>query len=160
MRRNFFADSDFLTGYFSRRDEWHELAIRIFRYLQRTRLISDLCDFHISNYVIMEVLHNLQNKEIPFQQIEDTYETLNQCHVFHVKPRDIEQAFETKLKPYLNHRTQSPPIGVVDATSLVIMDKKRISSLISFDDGFDALPDIFIRIHNIDVIEQRILQYR
>ena len=160
MTRNFFADSDFLTGLLVRRDSRHTLSKNIYRYLQTNELISDLSDFHISNYIIMEVLHNLQGKKIPFATIIEIYDRLKECHVFHVKPKEIQLAIDTKLAPYCNHRThEPPPIGIVDATSLIVMDKTRIGSIISFDDGFDKLPDIFIRIKDTYVIDQRILSY-
>ena len=160
MTQNFFADSDFLTGLFVRRDSRHTMSEKIFNYLQQNELISGLSDLHISNYIIVEVIHNLQGKQIPYVKIIEHYKTLNHCHVFHVKPKEIEQAFQTKLAPYCNHRTHNPPpIGLVDATTLVVMDKKRINSLISFDEGFDKIPDIFIRIKDTDVIDQRLLNY-
>jgi predicted nucleic acid-binding protein len=160
MNSNFFADSDFLTGLLAKRDSRHDISQKIFDYLIETKLISSISDFHISNYIIMEVIHNLQGKKIPFVTIVKDYNTLIGCHVFQIKPKEIDLALQTKLAPYCNHRTHNPPpIGLVDATSLVVMDKKRINSLISFDEGFGKLPDIFIRVTDTDVIDQRILSY-
>lgn len=159
MTRHFFADSDFLTGFFAEGDNRCDSAHSIFEYLEENNLISELYDLHISNYIIMEVLHNLKGKNIPFNQITEIYEELKQCNVFHIKIKEIDQAFREKLSPFCNHRTQNPPIGIVDATSLVVMDKKRIGAIISFDEGFDSLPDIFVRIYCRDIIDQRILSY-
>lgn len=159
MTQKFFVDSDFLTGLFAVGDSRHESAQNIFDYLLEKELISEFQDFHLSNYIIMEVLHNLKGKNIPLNQINDKYQTLKQCNVFHIKIKEIDQAFREKLLPFCNHRTQNPPIGIVDATSLVVMDKKRIGSIISFDEHFDILPDLFIRITNKEVIDQRILSF-
>jgi hypothetical protein len=106
----------------------------------------------------MEVVHNLIGKHMPFAQVKQNYDDLTQCHVFQIKPKDIDEAFKTKLAPFCNHNTGNPPIGIVDATSLVAMDKTRVSHIISFDEGFDKLPaKLFTRIKDKDVIDQRIL---
>lgn len=159
MIRQFFADSDFLTGMLDKNDDRNPESRKIFNHLKKNSLISDIRDLHLSNYIIMEVLHNLQDKKFSFEKIMHNYDILKTCQVFHVKPKEIELAFETKLAPYCNHKSLAPPIGIVDATNLVVMDKKRIGSIISFDSGFDAIPDIFIRIDNVDTINQRILNW-
>jgi len=159
MTQNFFADSDFLTGLMVDGDSRSQKSKEIFGYLQENDLISDINDFHVSNYIIMEVAHNLQGKHVPFRQVKEDYDKLMQCHVFHIKPKHINEAFSTKLTPFCNHRSGNPPIGIVDATSLVIMDMKRIGHIISFDEGFDKLPDRFFnRINDNGIIDQKILR--
>ena len=137
MIRNFFADSDFLTGLMADHDSCNQKSKEIFECLEKNSLISEVSSFHVSNYVIMEVVHNLIGKHMPFAQVKQNYDDLTQCHVFQIKPKDIDEAFKTKLAPFCNHNTGNPPIGIVDATSLVAMDKTRVSHIISFDEGFD-----------------------
>ncbi|MGD0954336.1 MAG: PIN domain-containing protein [Methanotrichaceae archaeon] len=158
MIRNFFADSDFLTGLMVDRDSRSQKSNEIFEHLKESSLISDISNFHVSNYIIMEVVQNLIGKHMPFAQVRENYDNLTQCHVFQIKPKHIEEAFNTKLAPFCNHHTGNSPIGIVDATSLVVMDKSRINHIISFDEGFDKLPaKLFTRINDNDVIDQRIL---
>jgi len=159
MIRKFFADSDFLTGLLDENDELYQNSTEIYNHLQQNGLISEICDLNLSNYVIIEVLHNFKDKGMPFKKILQHYDTLKNCQLFHVKLKHIEMAFERKLLPYCNHRTGNPPIGIVDATNLVVMDIKRIGAIISFDSGFDALPDVFIRIDSVATIDQRILSW-
>lgn len=159
MTKNFFADSDFLTGLMVTRDSRAQKSIDIFKYLQKKDIISDVYDFHISNYIIMEVAHNLLGKNVPFSEVKKHYDKMMECNVFHIKPKEIKEAFNTKLMPFCNHRTGNPPIGIVDATSLVVMDKKRINYIISFDEGFDKLPGkLFSRISDNSIIDQKILR--
>jgi hypothetical protein len=161
MTRKFFADSDFLTGLMVRRDSRNGESNVIFKYLQEKGLISDLNDLYVSNYIIMEVTHNLFKKhEVPFRDVKRNYDNLMDCHVFHIKPKQIEEAFSTKLAPFCNHRSGNPPIVITDATSLVVLDLLRIGYFISFEGGFDTLPGrLFSRIYNKDIIDQKILTF-
>lgn len=158
MTLNFFADSDFLTGLMVDNDSRSSKSKDIFAYLLNNELIANMNDFHISNYIVMEVVNNLQGKHVSFRQTKENYDKLMRCHVFHIRPKNIDEAISTKLAPYCNHRSNNPPIGIVDATSLIVMDKMRINYLISFDEGFDKLPDKFLnRVMDNSVIDRKIL---
>jgi len=156
MTRKLFADAGFFIGLMAK-DDYSQAAHEIFEHLKETHLISDFKDLYITNYIIMEVLHGLVQKEISFDELVNNYEILKQCHICNVKQKHINTAINIKLYRQRNRRTDRSPIGFVDATSLVIMDEQKIVHIISFDGDFDKIPDLYRRIYNKDTIDQRIL---
>lgn len=158
MTRKLFADAGFFIGLMADDDDHSQAAHDIFKHLKETHLISDFNDLYISNYIIMEVLHGLADKQISFDDLVGNYEILKQCRICNVKQKHINAAINTKLFRQRNRRTDRPPIGFVDATSLVIMDEKKIHHIISFDCGFDKIPDFYTRIYNMQTIDQGLLE--
>lgn len=159
MTRKFFADSGFFTGLWYKRDDNHDLSKEIYSSLVDNHLIKDISDLYISNYIIMEVVHNLQNKGMQISLILEKYEILKSCKVYLVGHDEIDEAFKNKLAPFCSHKNGRSPIGFVDATSLVVMDKTKITHIITYDEGFRKIP-LIIPIHNVDMIEQKILAPR
>lgn len=160
MIRKFFADANFLTGLFIDKDDYHTVSKEIYEYLIDKHLISDTRDFYISNYILTEVIHNFQAKRVKYKELMEKYELLKQCKVYHIQVTDIDEAFKTKLAPYRKHGTDlTPPIGIVDATNLIVMDKIKNCALISFDSGYASIPDPFlIRIYNTKTIDEKIFR--
>jgi predicted nucleic acid-binding protein len=107
----------------------------------------------------MEVLYGLTDKELRFDELVDTYEKLKLCHVRNIKPKHIDEAISNKLR-FRNRKSDKAPIGFVDVTSLVIMDKQNINYIISFDSHFDNLPNFYTRIYNKEIIDQNVLGLR
>jgi predicted nucleic acid-binding protein len=102
----------------------------------------------------------LLNKHPNFEDVASDYEALKKYEVFQVESNHVDDAFNIKLKSYINHRTHKPKMGIVDATSLVVMDEKNIKYIISFDGDFDNIPFIF-PINSKEMIDSTILnKYR
>lgn len=156
MAVKFFADSSFLTGLMSKKDDYSRDANDLFEYIKQNHLASSISDFQISNYIIIEVIHNLMDQHMKFTEIMEYYEELKKCKTFHIKPRDIDYALNSKLRCFCSHRTQEPKMGIVDATSLVVMEKKRINYIISFDEDFRDLP-LISQISDKEGIDEKIL---
>jgi predicted nucleic acid-binding protein len=157
MTRKLFADSGFFIALMADEDDYKQDSHDIFNHLKEEHLISDLKDLHITNYILMEVLHGLADKQISFNKLMEGYEKLKQCHLYNIKLKHIDEAINIKLFRQRNRRSDRAPIGFVDATSLVIMDEQRINCIISFDSDFDKIPDFYTRIYNNDIIDQRVL---
>lgn len=135
-----FADTCFIMGLKDKKDQHHGTSKRIWRMLKKDRIVRGLEDFVISDYIIIEAFQGLQS-QVDFNTAYKMYEELvKRCKIEQVTKDMIQLAIKTKLTPYLNHRTKQPPIGLVDAISLVVMDKHNISHIVSFDDGFDKIP--------------------
>ena len=135
-----FVDSGFFIGFKDQRDSLHDNACSIWDELINKDLISGFEDLYISDYIIIEAFHKLQ-KGIKFLKTVEHYEEeLKCCKIYHISPEDVEDAIHTKLKPFCNHSDGNPKIGLVDATSLQIMEKLEIGHILSFDDGFDNRP--------------------
>lgn len=151
-----FVDSGFFIGFKYERDSLHGKACSIWDELINKDLISGFEDLYISDYIILEVFHKLQ-KGIKFLRTLEHYEEeLKRCKIYHISPKDVEDAIHTKLKPFCNHRDGNPAIGLVDATSLQIMEKLKIGHILSFDDGFDRMP-MCTRIGDTNDINEKIL---
>ncbi len=103
---------------------------------------------------MVEIFHHLQNNLL-FRETLRHYNELQNCKIYQIKKIQVDEAIRTKLKPFCNHRTGNPSIGLVDATSLYVMDKVKIPFILSFDGGFDHYP-FYHRIGNIRDIEQKI----
>lgn len=153
-----FADSGFFIGLKYQRDSLHDNACNIWDELINKDLISGFEDLYISDYIIIEVFHKLQ-KGIKFLRTMEHYEEeLKYCKIYHISPEDVEDAIHTKLKPFCNHSGGNPAIGLVDATSLQIMEKLKIGHILSFDDGFDRMP-MCTRIGDTNDIKEKILSW-
>lgn len=153
-----FADSGFFIGFKDEKDSHHANACSIWDELINKDLISGFEDLYISDYIIIEVFHKLQ-KGIKFLRTMEHYEEeLKCCKIHHISPKDVEDAIHTKLKPFCNHRIGNPKIGLVDATSLQIMEKLKIGHILSFDGGFDRRP-MCTRIGDTNAIKEKILSW-
>lgn len=142
-----FGDTCFLIGLRDKTDQHHKEATKIWKTLLNGNMVKGLKDITVSDYVLVEIFQILQSHS-SFEIASGVYKELtNSCRVQHVTLTLVQQAINQKLEPYRNHKTQQPPIGLIDAISLVTMDKLRISRIISFDEGFDKIP-LVKRIHN------------
>jgi predicted nucleic acid-binding protein len=142
-----FGDTCFLIGLKDKSDQHHTEAIKIWKRLLSTNVVTGLNHVTISDFVLIEVFQGLQS-HAGFETAAAVYSELtDNCRVQKVTLPMVQQAINQKLEPYRNHRTKQPPIGLVDAISLVTMDKLKISWILSFDEGFDRIP-LVRRIHN------------
>jgi predicted nucleic acid-binding protein len=150
-----FADSGFIIGLLSPNDGNHNTAVAIWRELKKKEIVSGYDDLWISNYIMVEIFHNLQ-KNIFFKDTYQHYKELQNCRLYQIKKKQIDEAIHQKLKPFCNHHTGNPSIGLVDATSLFIMDIVKVPYIISFDEGFDHYP-FYRRIGEVNDIKEKIL---
>lgn len=146
-----FGDACFLTGLKDKNDQHHEKAKEIWNKLLSINIIKGLNNITISEYVLVEVFQNLQSHAGFDIAIAVHNELIKNCKVQRVTPSMVQSAINLKLEPHRNHKTKQPPIGLIDAISLVTMDKLKISWILSFDCGFDRIP-LIKRIHNEDML--------
>ncbi|VVB68482.1 PIN domain protein [uncultured archaeon] len=158
MTRKIFADSAFLLGLMADDDQHKSKSTDILEHLQNNHLISDINDFHISNYIIVEVIHGLIDKHTSIRQIKEKYDDLKQCHVFPIEPKHIDEAFSKILMLYCYNQSKNRPMGIVDALSVIAMGYEDIPYIISFDGHFDIVP-LIKRIGDKDVIDHDILRH-
>jgi len=149
-----FADSGFIIGFIHEHDDYHDQASAIWNGLIENRIISGYEDLWVTNFIIVEIFHHLQ-KSILFRETLRHYNELQRCKIYQIKKQQVNDAIRTKLRPFCNHHTGIPSIGLVDATSLYVMDLVKIPYILSFDDGFDNYP-FYHRICNITDVEQKL----
>lgn len=147
----FFGDSSFFIGLYYPRDSNHDPAKMVWDHLNDNGFVDGLESLLLSDYILIEVFQTLQNK-IGFNRTRDVHtELINECKIQHINRTTINEAIQKKLLPSCNHSTKEPRIGLVDGTSLVIMEKRKIPRIISFDDHFDSIP-LIRRIYSVDTI--------
>ncbi|MEI7501501.1 MAG: PIN domain-containing protein [Bacteroidota bacterium] len=152
-----FADSGFIIGLIHERDDYHDIASAIWNELIENRIISGYNDLWITNYIMVEIFHHLQ-RNILFRETFRHYNELQKCKLYQIKKQQVDDAILTKLRPFCNHQTGNPSIGLVDATSLYVMDIVKVPYILSFDDGFDHYP-FSPRIGNVSDVEQKLKKW-
>ena len=147
----FFADSGFFIGLHHKKDNNHDAAEEIWKHLNEKGIIYGLNSLLVTDYVLIEVFQTLQNK-IGFKKTTEIHNNLIAgCKIQHITRNNIDEAIQKKLLPSCNHSTNEPRIGLVDGISLVVMEKRKIPMIISFDEGFDFIP-LIKRIYNAETI--------
>lgn len=152
-----FADSGFIIGLLHERDDYHDDASAIWDELVKSKIVSGYNDLWVTNYIMVEIFHHLQ-RNILFRETLRHYNELQQCKFYQIKKQQVDEAIRTKLKPFCNHNTGNPSIGLVDATSLYVMDIVKIPYILSFDEGFDHYP-LYRRIGNTTDVEQKLKKW-
>lgn len=140
----FFADACFLVALHHDKDNNHDEACEIWNKLLEKKMIVGYDNLCTTDYIIAEVFHILQNK-IGFTKTLEHYNAISKnCNVVKVSyPETFQKAIDSKMRPFCNRKTKKPEIGLVDAISLIMMDKNKINYIISFDGHFKNIPLIF-----------------
>lgn len=140
----FFVDTCFLVALYNKNDNNHDSACSIWKILLEKKLIKGYNNFYMSDYILTEVFHLLQNT-IGFEETLNRFNKISKSGniVKVLYPETIKKAINLKLLPFCNHRTKKPGIGLVDATSLIIMEEYKINYIISFDEHFKNFPFVF-----------------
>ena len=105
------------------------------------KIIEGYTDLYLSDYVLTEIIHSLQNK-IRFKDTIKCYEKIvEKCNIVKViYPETVKKAIYFKLSAFCNRNTGKPKFGIVDATSLIIMEESSLNYIISFDKHFKDIP--------------------
>jgi len=135
-----FTDSNFLIALAHAGDQYG-VAARSIESALRTKNVR-FQDFLLSDYILIEVFHKLQGAIGFAPTLTFHRRLLNEARIRPLGRNDLDKAIATKLQPFLNARTAQPPIGLVDATSLVVMEREKVPRIVSFDEGFDNIPNI------------------
>jgi predicted nucleic acid-binding protein len=122
-----FADSSFFIGLADKRDSWHKRALKVKGRLRDELVISDLI---ISESVTM----------VGYRAGGDAGKTLfnffkDNCMILYVDDDTLEEAVKLFSKFDGN-------LSVADSTSVIIMKRKKIKGIISFDSDFDKIKGI------------------
>jgi len=152
-----FSDSGFIIGLIHERDDYHHTATAIWNELIEKEIVTGYDDLWITNYIMVEIFHHLQ-KNILFRETFKHYNELQKCKLYQIKRKQVDEAIHTKLMPFCNHHTGNPSIGLVDATSLYVMDIVNVPYILSFDGGFDHYP-FYHRIGDVRDVEQKLKNF-
>ena len=142
-----FTDSCFLIGLADRNDQYHGRAEEVMGEFRKRSLGFE--SFVLTDFMAVEVFHRLQDK-VGYDRAKEYHRKVTlECKIYPVTRQTIDKAISAKLAPFVSARRASPPIGLADATNLVVMDSHNIRRIASFDGGYDRYSNVR-RIHDGD----------
>lgn len=150
---DFFVDTCFFVALEDETDNNHSSAVEIWNKMLESKLIKGYQNFFISDYIIAEIFQNLQNR-IGFSKTKNIHEKIcSSCNILKVSyPETIDKAIKCNLTPYCNSKTKKPSMGLIDATSLALMDDHKLPYIISFDSHFENVP-LVVNISNLENLD-------
>lgn len=162
MPSRFFADSDFLIGLADPKDDRAVVSNAIYQDLRKRGHMKGLDGLTLSDHVLVEVFQGVQGgSNIPTAiQFFDRLE--HEANIVRTTPALLREAIQTKLAPLANKKAGPKAggrrIGLVDAATLVVLDRHKIPWLLSFDRGFDEIPFMaHRRIYDLETCSTRVV---
>ena len=73
---------------------------------------------------------------------------VNNCQVVRPTDRDVQLAFDRTFRLYVGSSKKVRPPGMIDSIGVAVMRRFKVGRIVSFDRGFDLVPDIR-RVHLI-----------
>ena len=122
-----FLDSSYLIALADRRDQWHRKAMKLKDKLDRKMIISDL---------VMSETVTVIGKRAGGKAGRKLYDFFtDSCEVVYADERLLAESMETFLK-------YDGKLSLADALSVVIMKRKKMAKIASFDSDFDRVRGI------------------
>lgn len=122
-----FLDSSFIIGLMDRKDHWHEKALEVSEGINEEMMVSDL--------VISESVTSIC-KRSGGKAGHKLYEFfVDNCHIEYVDEDVLREGMEVFLR-------FDGKLSVPDSVSVVLMRKKGISRIVSFDSDFDRVDGV------------------
>ena len=137
-----FADSGYFIALWDPKDERHHTARIIETKLADLRWARTLSDLMTCLPMATEVVEHLSLRLGTTEAAAVFSRLLNNCTVIRPTERDIKVAFEGTFRLYAGVRDKRRRPGMVDSVGVALMRRNHISRILSFDRGFDLLPDI------------------
>lgn len=136
-----FADSSYFVALWDPLDKHHEQAERTDHLLLEGGLVRGLSGFVTILPMAAEVGECITRASGPHHGLERFREIINNCRVIIPDKSLVLRAFEETYRVYADVRTKRKP-GIIDSIGVAAMRKEKVLQLVSFDKGFDLVPDI------------------
>jgi predicted nucleic acid-binding protein len=122
-----FADSNFFIGLLDKKDKWHDQALALSEIINEEMMVSDL--------VISESV-TLAGSRSGGKAGQKLYEFfVDNCHIEYVEEDILREGMEVFLR-------YDGKLSIPDSVSVVLMRRKGISRIASFDSDFDRVDGI------------------
>jgi predicted nucleic acid-binding protein len=122
-----FADSSFFIGLLDRKDKWHDQALELSEGINEEMMVSDLV---ISESVTLAGSRSGGNAG---QKLYEFF--VDNCHIEYVDEDVLREGMEVFLR-------YDGKLSLPDSVSVVIMRRKVISRIASFDSDFDRVDGV------------------
>ncbi len=122
-----FADSSFFIGLVDKKDKWHDMALAVSEEINEEMMVSDL--------VISESVTSIGSRS-GGKAGRKLYEFfVDNCHIEYVDEGILREGMEMFL-------TYDGKLSLPDSVSVVMMRRKGISRILSFDSDFDRVDGV------------------
>ncbi len=122
-----FADSSFFIGLLDKKDKWHDQALALSESINEEMMVSDLV---ISESV---TLAGSRSGGKAGQKLYQFF--VDNCHIEYVDEGILREGMEVFLR-------YDGKLSLPDSVSVVLMRRKGISRIASFDSDFDRVDGI------------------
>jgi predicted nucleic acid-binding protein len=122
-----FADSSFIIGLLDKKDKWHDQALVVSESINEEMMVSDLV---ISESVTMA---GSRSGGKAGQKLYEFF--VDNCHIEYLDQDVLREGMEVFLR-------YDGKLSLPDSVSVVIMKRKKLSRIISFDSDFDRVDGV------------------
>lgn len=141
-----FVDSGYFVALWDPKDDHHDEAVLVERTLKEEGGVRGLQDYTTCLPMVWEVIEHLSHTLSAQAAAENYARIMKNCKVITPTERDVRSAFEGTFRLYLSVPKRSRPPGMIDSIGVAVMRRTKVLRILSFDSGFDLVPDIR-RIH-------------
>ncbi len=137
-----FADSNYFIALWDDRDDCHANAVTIERKLREMGWAHGLADLMTCLPMASEVAEHISYTRGHLSGSEAFSRIMNNCRVIRPTERDVQLALDRTFRIYVSLPGKRRRPGMVDSVGVAIMRRTNILRIVSFDSGFDLIPDI------------------
>jgi predicted nucleic acid-binding protein len=137
-----FADSGYFVALWNDDDPFHDQAKVIERRLRDIGWAKGLRDLITCLPMAWEVAEGISHGKGAVEGASAYAKVINGCNVIRPTERDVQLAFDRTFRLYVNLPRKGRRPGMIDSIGVAIMRRCNVLRLVSFDHGFDLVPDI------------------
>jgi predicted nucleic acid-binding protein len=137
-----FADSNYFIALWDDRDDCHASAVTIERKLREIGWARGLADMMTCLPMACEIAEHISYTLGPLKGSEAFGRVMNNCRVVRPTERDVQLALDRTFRIYASLPRKRRRPGMVDSVGVAIMRRTNVLRIVSFDSGFDLIPDI------------------
>jgi predicted nucleic acid-binding protein len=137
-----FADSSYLIALWDPTDGNHEAAGAMELKLKELRWVRGLGDLMTCLPMACEVAEHLSLKRGVQEGGRAFSLVMNNCRVISPTERDVQLAFDRTFRLYAAIRNKKRRPEMTDSIGVAVMRRFKVLRIVSFDMGFELIPDI------------------
>lgn len=137
-----FADSGYFIALWNPQDSLHEASVTIERRLRENGWARGLGDLSTCLPMAWEIAEGISRSRGTNEGAAAYARVTNSCRVVRPTERDVQLAFDKTFRVYLDLPRKTRRPGMIDSIGVSLMRRLKIGRIVSFDRGFDLIPDI------------------
>jgi predicted nucleic acid-binding protein len=137
-----FADSSYLVALWNPDDPYHCDACVIEKRLRERKWARGLEEVATCLPMAWEVAEGISRARGSQEGAVAFAKVINSCHVTEPTLKDVQMAFDRTFRVYVDLPKKSRRPGMIDSIGVAVMRRLNLGRIVSFDAGFDLIPDI------------------